>query len=814
MRVRPLLASRCVTCHGPDKQEGELRLDTRDGALTGGASGAVIVPGLPDESLLVQAVRRQSLEMPPDGPLADADIAALAEWIRLGAPWPEGDNADVRAKRTIDDEDRAHWAFQPVRRTAPPAVADGGWSRGAIDRFVFAALAKAGLAPAAEADRLTLVRRASFDLTGLPPTPEEIEAFLADEAPDAYEQMIDRLLASPAYGQRWARHWLDLVRYAESDGYKQDAYRPQAWRYRDYVIGAFNGDKPYDRFAAEQLAGDELAPDDQDALVATGYLRLWIYEYNQRDVRTQWTTILNDLTDVTADVFLGMGLSCARCHDHKFDPLLQRDYYRLQAFFAPLSPRDDLPLASAEQAAQHRSALAAWDSRTAELLRQLAEFEAPLARQAADRAIDKFPPDIRPMLRRPVDELSPLERQLALLAGRQVDVELRALDVAKQLPDDQKLRYEELRAQLDLLRQERPADLPAYCGATDIGPEAPATTIPGDRTAEPIKPGFLTVLDERAAAIESPAVPGTTGRRAALARWIASPDNPLSTRVIVNRVWQQHFGRGLAASASDFGRLGEPPSHPELLDWLTAEFVAGGWRLKPLHRAIVTSATYRQGSFRSPPAEALRVDPENRLLWRMNPRRLDAEQIRDAMLAASGELDQSAGGPGPEGEATRRSIYLRVIRNRRDPLLETFDGPDGFTSVAQRYTTTTPTQALLLLNGPWPLERAHAMAARLQREETETRPMLARAFLLAWGHQATEQELSEAEQFLHQQADRGAPDERVAAEALPGTGPGTTDSPGGGPGETDSLAAPGAPHEALIDFCHVLLSASRFLYVD
>jgi mono/diheme cytochrome c family protein len=733
MHVRPVLATRCVKCHGPDKQQGALRVDTREALLAGGDNGSAIVPGDASASLLIQAVRYDGREMPPDEPLSEAEVDALTAWVAAGAPWPEGIELPADNRSRITQQDRAHWAFQPVRAVEPPSVDDAGWARTEIDRFVLARLVSTGLGPSPEADRLTLLRRATFDLTGLPPSPEEISTFLSDEAPDAYERLIDRLLDSPRYGERWARHWLDLVRYAESDGYKQDAYRPHAWRYRDYVVRSFNDDKPYDRFAAEQLAGDEVAPDDLDARVATGYLRLWIYEYNQRDVRTQWTTILNDLTDVTADVFLGMGLSCARCHDHKFDPLLQRDYYRLQAFFAPLAPRDDLPLATASQLAEQAAALAVWDERAADVKRQLAEIEAPFARQAADRAINKFPPDIRPMLRKAAAERSPLERQLAELADRQVHEELRNLDVLKQLPDGEKPHYEELRKQLDALKQERPAASESILGATDIGPVAPLTFIPGDRQQTPIEPGFLSVLEERPAVIEIPTAANTTGRRAALARWIGSADNPLSTRVIVNRVWQQHFGRGLVASSSDFGRLGEPPSHPELLDWLTTRFVADGWRLKPLHRRIMTSAAYRQASVRAAPELARRIDPDNRLLWRMNPRRLEAEQIRDALLAASGELDLAAGGPGAEVDAPRRSIYLRVIRNQRHPLLAAFDGPDGFGSVAQRYVTTTPTQALLMINGPWPLDRARALAGRLQREGGDTPGMLALAFRLAWG---------------------------------------------------------------------------------
>jgi cytochrome c553 len=351
-KVRPVLVANCYKCHSDKAQKGDLRLDSAEAAMAGGESGAVIVPGKPEESLLVEAINYESLEMPPDGKLSAEAVAALTEWVRLGAPWPGGHSSGVggpalrKGKDKLTDEDRAWWAFQPVKELPPPDFAGDTWSRTPIDRFLLArAEWQAGSLPY-EADKRTLIRRVYFDLAGLPPTAEEVDAFLADDCPDAFERLVDRLLASPQFGERWARHWLDLVRYAESDGYKADAYRPHAWRYRDYVIRSLNADKPYDRFMAEQIAGDEIAPHDPDALVATGYYRIGIYEYNQRDVRTQWSVILNDITDVTADVFLGMGMSCARCHDHKFDPLLQKDYYRLQAFIAPIIQRDDLPAAT------------------------------------------------------------------------------------------------------------------------------------------------------------------------------------------------------------------------------------------------------------------------------------------------------------------------------------------------------------------------------------------------------------------------------------------------------------------------------------
>src|SRR4051812_38727198 len=379
-KVRPILAENCYKCHGSEKQKGNLRLDIREAVFAGGESGPVIVPGKPSESPLVEAIKWESLEMPPTGKLKDDDIATLTEWIRLGAPMPTDHGAHTAAlvrktRGVITDEDRQWWAFRPIKQSSAPTLArsasEGNAGHNPIDAFIAARLQAEGLLPAPEADRRTLIRRLSFDLLGLPPSPQETDAYLADDSPDAYEKLVDRLLANPHHGEHWARHWLDLVRYAESDGYKLDTYREPTYHYRDYVIRSFNSDKPYSQFALEQLAGDETAPDDPDALIATMYLRLGIYEYNQRDVRNQWSIILNDVTDVTADVFLGMGLSCARCHDHKFDPILQKDYYRLQAFFAPILWRENVPAApAAEQAAYHQQ-LAIWEEATADIRRQL-----------------------------------------------------------------------------------------------------------------------------------------------------------------------------------------------------------------------------------------------------------------------------------------------------------------------------------------------------------------------------------------------------------------------------------------------------------
>jgi hypothetical protein len=755
-QVRPLLADRCYKCHGQDKQKGSLRLDSRSAMLAGGETGPAIAPPDVDGSLLMEAVRYESFEMPPDGKLSDDQVAVLARWVKMGAPWPgdQGPAAPPRAKSAISDEDRAFWSFQPLVRQEPPQVPDVEWSGNAIDRFVFERLRLAGLTPAERADRRTLIRRVTFDLLGVPPTPDEVQQFLGDESPQAFASLVDRLLERPEYGQRWARHWLDLVRYAESDGFRQDAYRPHAWRYRDYVIQSFNDDKPYDQFVLEQLAGDELWPGNPDAMVATALLRHGIYEYNQRDVRTQWQDMLNDITDVTADVFLGLGMGCARCHDHKFDPILQEDYFRLQAFFTPLLPRDDLPLAPPDQVARHDEALRHWEQQTADIRQEIAALEAGVRQQAAEAAINKFPLDIRPMLRKEPEQRAPFEHQLAELANRQVVLEYEKLDFAAKLKDDAKARWEELQKQLAALEHLKPKPLPAAFTVTDVGPQPPPTLIPGKRDERDILPGFLSVLDPRPAEIPTD-LPNsqTTGRRTALARWLTRPDNPLTPRVIVNRLWQQHFGQGLVATASDFGRLGQPPSHPELLDWLATEFVEQGWSLKQLHRLIVNTATYQQTSLRPAPEVARLHDPDNRLLWRMPVHRLDAEQIRDAMLSVSGELDSKAGGESVDAGVPRRGIYTKVFRNTRDPLLAAFDATDGFSSLPQRNVTTTPTQSLLMINGQWSLQRAAAMARRVASDGAAPEEQVRQAFWLAYGRPPSPQERDEAVAFLRRQGE-------------------------------------------------------------
>ncbi len=783
--VRPLLIEKCFKCHNNKKQSGQLRVDSRAGLLLGGESGPAVVAGNLGESLLLDAVNYKSVEMPPDGKLSEEQIGHLAKWVEMGAPWPAGETvaAAHSTTREITDADRAYWAFQPVKRVEPPLLEGDRWSRTPIDRFILAKLREAQLEPATEADRVTLARRVYLDLTGLPPTLRQMDAFLSDKSDTAYETLVDQLLATPRYGEQMARFWLDLVRYAESDGYKQDTYRGHAWRYRDYVIGSFNSDKPYDRFITEQLAGDEMSPPTPETLAATGYLRSGIYEYNQRDAFGQWRTILEDMTETTSDAFLGLGLGCAKCHDHKFDPLLQKDYYRLQAFLSNVSFRDDRPLATPELIAAYHTKLAEWEEATRETRTKIDAIEQPKLKEIADEALSKFHDDFQAIYRKPAAERTAYDQQIAHLVHLQILEESPQLDKKFKKDTPERAEWEALKKELATFADKKPAPLPTTLTVSDVGSLAPATFVPDRPKMGEIEPGFPSVLDADPARIAPVAdAAATTGRRMALAKWIASPTNPLSTRVIVNRIWQLHFGTGLVASVSDFGRLGEPPTHPELLDWMTSEFIANGWSLKSLHRSIVLSAVYRQSS-RHPDQpqmmeSGMRSDPSDRWLWRYPIRRLAAEQIRDSMLAVSGELDSKAGGPGSEMSSACRSVYLKTLRNTREPLLEAFDQPDRITGTGTRNITTSPTQSLLMINGKWTLQRAGHLAERIQTEiPGGSYSQVRQAYRLVYARDPSEAELRRGQEFL-------------------------------GHAHTPQSDA------ALVDFCHVLLNSNEFLYVD
>ncbi len=780
-QIRPLLANHCLQCHGEEKQEGNLRFDSLASMLEGGDSGPALVPGDPTASLIVEALHQESFEMPPSGPLPPEEIARFEVWILHGAPWPEH-TAQIRAAaKTITEEDRDWWAFRPLAKPLVPETGNDVWSRHPLDRFVYRKLAEQGMQPAPRADRAVLVRRLYFDLLGLPPSPEEIQEFVDDSTPDAWDRLIEKLLADPRHGEHWARHWLDLVRYAESDGWNKDAYRPRIWRYRDYVVRSFNEDKPYPQFVREQLAGDELPGDDPEALAATGFLRLGIYEYNQRDARGQWNDILNEITDVTGDVFLGMGMACARCHDHKFDPILQEDYFKLRAFLEPMVWRDDLHHATAEQRAEHAAREAEWEAATVSLREEIDALIGPYHKRKWKTTVDKFPLEIQACFRKPASERNSWEQQMTYLVERQFEEEGGG-PLANMSKEDRQ-EYERLKQALAAFDDLKPKPLPTLMAASDhAGPIAP-TVIPDDPTGQPVGPGVPAVLDMPG--FDLPEIQGdstSSGRRMALATWIGQPDNPITTRVIVNRIWQHHFGEGLVPTANDFGHLGQTPSHPELLDWLAATFVEQGWSFKNLHRLILTSATWQQSSYHPQADMYQQRDPEERLLWRARVRRLSAEQIRDAMLTVTGELKASLGGPSVSRSRPRRSLYIKSFRNTPDEFLHAFDMANGLKSVATRDPTTTPTQALMMINGEYLLARAEKFAERITNSPDRTgEEVLRQGFQLAWGRPPSATELSAALRF--------------AADA-------------------DEQDAHCTNQKKLVDFCHVLLNSNPFLYVD
>src|SRR5579883_44833 len=488
--------------------------------------------------------------------------------------------------------------FQAPRRPSLPTVHDNRWGINPIDTFILARLEAEGLSPSPRADKLRLLRRVSFDLTGLPPTIAEQEAFLSDTSVDAYRKVVERLLASPRYGERWAQHWLDLVRYAETDGFKADDLRPAAHRYRDYVIQSLNADLPYDRFVRQQLAGDELEPDNPDALVATGFLRLWPDEYNAANLEQRRQEILDDVTDVTGQVFLGLTFGCARCHDHKYDPILQTDYFRLQAFFTPIWPRDDLPAATKDECREYQKRLEAWQTASRDIRAEMDQLIAEKRREQRRYALGKFRSEIQQAVFTPDEKRTPYQRQIALIAEKQLqDAERTA---PSRLPPDKKKRYQELEQKLSSLSVARPQPLPQAMAVTDVGLYVPPTYLlaGGDwrKPKQELQPGFPHFLDESTPKIQPIPERKSTGRRSALARWLTRKDNPLTARVLVNRLWQHHFGTGIIASSSDFGTMGDAATHPELLDWLAVEFVESGWSLKHVHRLIVMSAAYCQDS--------------------------------------------------------------------------------------------------------------------------------------------------------------------------------------------------------------------------
>ena len=757
-KVRPLLSAECYDCHGAEKTKGGLRLDHRDLILKGGDTGPALISGKPGESLLVEAIHRTDpdFSMPPKKELTDEQVAILTQWIEIGAPWPEEKVTRSDAdEHGFSAEDRAWWAVQPLAEVSAPD-AGNEWAKNDIDRFIFRKLKENDLTPADPASPEELARRMYFDLHGIPPGPEDVEEFTLAfvENPDvAIAELADKLLASPRYGERWGQHWLDVVRYSESDGYRADTYRPDAWRYRDYVISSFNEDKPYDLFVREQLAADEFAPDDPDALIGTAFLRHGIYEYNQRNARMHWELIMNEMTNVTGEVFLGLGVGCAQCHDHKFDPILQKDYFALQSFLSTTWWPEDRYLATPGELSEYKEDLAAWEDSNRAIRERIDEMVAPLLTSKEKSSVIQFPADIQAMYAKPVAERTAYEEQMVQLVARQVEFAQSKIDTKKHFEKKPEIlaEYNELKKTLAESEKAKPKAPPIAFISTDIGSKPTKTFLETRTGKEEVDPAFLTLLGQPAPKIEPTAT--TTGRRLALAEWIADEKNPLSTRVIVNRIWQRHFGTGLVPTPNDFGRLGEEPSHPELLDWLTCQFLDKGWKMKPLHKMIVTSATYRQTAQREPTSVESITDPENRLLWRFSPMRLEAEQVRDAMLTLSGELSHLEGGPAVEGDKPNRSVFVKRRRNTPDSMMAGFDAPNGFSSTPTRIATTTPNQSLMLVNGGFAIARAEAFAKRILGEKKNIdADSVRRAFKIAYGREPETAEVDGALTFIQSQS--------------------------------------------------------------
>lgn len=886
-RIRPVLAEKCYECHSAAKKiKGGLALDTREGTRAGGDNGPSFVAGDPDKSRLIEAVRyhNRDLQMPPKGALAASQIKDLEDWVKMGAPDPrEAAPTAITSKRTINiEEGRRFWSFSPLSDPALPSVKNTAWEQAPMDRFILASLEKAELSPAQPADRRTLIRRATFDLTGLPPTPEEVEAFVADNSPNAFDRVIERLLASPQYGERWGRHWLDVARYADSNGMDENVAYGHAWRYRDYVVKAFNDDKPYDEFLIQQIAGDLLPHSSEEQrienLAATGYLALGARVLAEPDVQKMEMDIIDEQIDSLGKAFLGMTFGCCRCHDHKFDPVPTADYYALAAIFKSTKSLSEEKMGAIkfwyehsmatpeqlEAKKKHDALVAAQNSKLKQLTTRLrnelkselhgnaarylaaavalpadAEFSEVEKVAKANQLRPRYLLTCRQYLARAVDHpffkkwhelaskgqadavlghYSPLFSQAIAAAAKEktpakpkeptLAAAYDALnDIAGFLaiPDKDANAFDgEMLAgveqmQNEVMKIERQApDPPALMGVKDgVITKSLPIHIRGSylTLGKPIERGFPEVM--RASLNSKPVLPARQSGRLELARWMASSEHPLTARVMVNRLWRWHFGAGLVKTTDNFGTLGEKPSHPELLDWLARRFIESGWSVKDMHRLMMKSATYQMASAHpsagqpSSGTDPLLADPENRLLWRANLQRLEAEQIRDAMLAASGSLSLEIGGKTvplrnrefvfnhtskdrTQYETPRRALYLPIIRNHLYDMLEQFDFPDPTMPTGSRNATVVAPQALILLNAPVVMQSAERLAQRLAREAKTDEARLQKAYALLYARTPTTREIERAKAFLDSQNE---------------------------------------PSEAWTRLCHTLLAANEFMYL-
>ena len=769
-RVRPVLAANCYRCHGTTQRRNGLRLDSREAMLRGGDSGPAIVPGDHEKSLLIQVVsgNHPDVRMPPKGTLSNYDIQALKQWVNKDAVWPSTPETTTYADSEISDDERAHWAYQPVRTPDVPTVSDADWSQNPVDAFLFRRRAGQGLLTGKPATKRALIRRATFDLTGLPPTPEEIAAFVTDQSPSAFESVVERLLDSPHYGERWGRHWLDLVRYADTAGDASDFPVPEAWKYRNYVIDAFNNDKPYDEFIREQIAGDLLPYETDDErweqIIATGYIaisrRIGVSPQNLPHIRIEDT--INNL----GKTFLGLTVGCARCHDHKFDAVPTTDYYALYGIFAS----SVYPHPGAEHK-PHRE-----------------DFIYRVGKERADEILKPF--------REVLDVWDRKER---------AQLEQYRLFQRVKVTDPKLTRLGEWDKLVALREERRPyaeafPDLEIAYGIMDGEPHDEFVQVDGDpkpRSRGPlVRRGFLQVLGGQ----KLPEGHDGSGRRE-LADWIADPANPLTARVIVNRIWHHHFGQGIVKSTSDFGVRGNPPTHPELLDYLAGWFTANDWSIKDVHRLLMLSRAYQLSTLDR--AENSAIDPRNEFVWRANRRRLDAEQLRDSVLMFSRQLNTTQGERHPFPHrltyfyrqhepfeaaypTNRRSVYMLQQRIQKDPYLDLFDGPDGNNHVGERKSTTTTLQALFLMNSEFMHEQSRAIAQNLLGEFPTPEGRINSAYNRIYGRPATHKEVVHVTRFI----------EATATEL---------------PSRQQSLTAEETMWPALI---RTMLSSNEFLFID
>lgn len=736
--VRPLLESRCLECHSArgDEIAGNLRLDSRSGWMRGGDLGPAIVPGHPDQSLLLQAVHHThpDLQMPPDGKLSDNEIRVLVEWIRSGAADPRSQDEELQLPKVDIAKGREHWAFQsPHGKPQPlPHVVATWWPANAIDFFILSELERRGLQPAARAERSTLIRRATFDLLGLPPTPEEVEAFLNDPAETAYEDLIDRLLSSPRYGERWGRFWLDVARYADSNGLDENIAHGNAWRFRDYVIASFNRDTPYDTFVREQIAGDLLPAASRDAgvrqTIATGFLSLGPKVLAEVDETKMEMDIIDEQVETVGRAFMGLTLGCARCHDHKFDPISTEDYYALAGIF------------KSTKTMEHFTKIARWNEANIGTESERAQYTAHAERVAAKK--------------------KQIEQRVA-------DAKQHAGEEASEKEFDEATRssLKKLRRELAQLKLEAP-EVPhamavtEYDEPTDLHVHIRGSAHTLGAVARRAVPAVFVTQDSDRIEFGK-----AQSGRSELAEWLVDGRHPLVARVMVNRLWRWHFGRGLAASTDNFGQLGERPLNQPLLDWLAVRFVNDGWSIKRIHRLIMLSSTYCMSSQQCTANEA--VDEQNQLHWRADIKRLEAEAIRDAILHVSGRLDLTAGGSllhvknreflfdhtskdSTKYDSPRRSVYLPVIRNHLYDVFQLFDYSNASVMSSNRATTTVAPQALFLMNSDLVAESAVGFANRVCRQHEDDAERIRLAYLLAFGRAPTDAQRARALRYLEQ----------------------------------------------------------------